>query len=104
MKSLIAFALVIAAVAPAQARVRNVVTCADEATKVTIDTTGFGSDEYQVVIKDLRNGEEFPYRAVLQDTSFVSEGNPTINTDSDSIAFVKAGWGLVVLTDCTFNF
>ena len=93
---------------PVHAKVRNVLTCADEYTMVKIDTTGeFGSDEYQVLITDLRNGDEFPYRAVLKNGSFVSteKGNPTINMDSESIAFVKSGWGLVVIEgeNCSMN-
>lgn len=117
MKKLIAFALVTASVLPAYSRVRNVVNCADELVSVRIDTSGeFGSSQYQVTIKDLRNGETSSYRTVRKDhpapapyasSSFasVTKGNSTINVDSVSIAFVKEGWGLVVIGDenCNIN-
>jgi hypothetical protein len=100
MKFSIISALLLAAALPAQAKVRTVVECADEYTAVRIDRSGeFGSSEYDVLLKDLRNGDKFPYRATLKDGSFISKekGNPTINTSPTSISFVKGGWGLVVI-------
>lgn len=109
MKTLILSALFISLATPAHARVKNVVFCADEYTSVQIDSSGeFGRNEYKVLIKDLRNGDEFPYTAELSKKgSFVSKeaGNPTINTSPTGIAFVKAGWGLVVIEgeNCEIN-
>lgn len=107
MKNLILFALFIAMALPAEARVRNVVNCNNGYVSVKIDTSGeFGSNEYNVVIEDIKTGEQFPWVATLKGTSFVSEGNPTINTNANrSIAFVKGGWGLTVIegADCDMH-
>ncbi len=108
MMNLIVPILLIAAALPAQAKIRNVVNCADEFTSVQVNTSGeYGNNNYRVIIEDKRNGEKFPYWAVLRDGSFVSieKGNPTINTSPTSIAFVKSGWGLVVIEgeNCDIN-
>ena len=101
MKFMILPALLLSFTTPAQAKGKTVVYCADEFTAVRINSAGgYGTNDYDVLIKDLRNGDEFISKAKLTEKgSFVSEeaGFPTINTSPTSIAFVKAGWGLVVI-------